>query len=172
VRAGFLSETFPESPFLLIFRDPVANVEGFRRKWRTFRDDPLEESTRFWADVHERFLERTAAVAERVMVIEYESLVSDYEAALGRLAAALGLAMAERARPVEARAEGHGRGLRGVEDGRIRVVDDANARAYQTLRPEEVERIRAELAPLHGRLQERARESGLARAGRAGGAAR
>ena len=34
VRARLLLEAFPSAHFLLIFRDPVANVEGFRRKWQ------------------------------------------------------------------------------------------------------------------------------------------
>jgi hypothetical protein len=174
VRAGFLAEAFPESSFVLIFRDPVSNVEGLRRKWQTFRDVSLAECVRFWAAVHERFLEQAAAFPERVVCVEYEALVADYEASLTRLAEVLGVPMAERVRPVEARAEGHGRGLRGVSDGQIHVVPEANAASYERLgasldaapdslrRAEALDGIRRELAPLHERLRELARASGVA----------
>lgn len=162
VRAAFLEAAFPGRPFLLIFRDPVANVEGFRRKWLTFRHAALDESVRFWAAVHERFLEQSAPFADRVVTLEYEALVADYEGSIERLARVLGVPLSDRERPVEARAEGQGRGLRGVESGRIRVLRDANARSYATLAEAEIDRIREALSPLHARLRERARASGFA----------
>lgn len=162
VRAAFLESAFPGSPFVLIFRDPVANVEGFRRKWLTFRNDTLEESVRFWAAVHERFLEVSAPFADRVVTVEYEALVADYEGSIERLSRTLGVPAVERPRPVEARAEGRGRGLRGVASGRIRVLRDANERSYETLEADEIERIRELLTPVHARLRERARASGFA----------
>ncbi len=168
VRAAFLARAFPESPFLLIFRDPVANVEGFRRKWPVFGADPLDESIRFWAGVHEAFLEQSASFPERVVCIEYEALVADYEPMLASLSERLDVDLARTVRPVDARAEGKGRGLRGVEAGRIRVVRDANARSYETLSEAEVDRIREMLSPLHERLRERAARSGFAHEAAAG----
>lgn len=162
VRAAFLAELFPTSPFVLIFRDPVANVEGFRRKWRTFAQAPLEDSVRFWERIHARFLEQAEAFPERVTTVEYEALVAGYEVAIARLSERLGVPLAARQRPVEARAEGQGKGLRGVEGGRIRIVRDANEGSYATLDPGEIAHIREVLGPLYQRLRERARASGFA----------
>jgi len=162
VRAAFLHEAFPDGRFVLIFRDPVANVEGFRRKWVTFRKDTLDESIRFYAGIHERFLEQAEHFPEQCLAVEYEALVDDYDETLGRLAARLGLEAAAAPRPVSARAVGHGRGLRGVEAGRIRVVRDANQRAYATLDEADVARIRERLGPLHARLRSAAAASGFA----------
>ena len=62
----------------------------------------------------------------------------------------------EAERPVAGRDAGNGRGLRGVEGGRIKVVRDANARSYASLGASDIARIRETLAPLHARLRARA----------------
>ena len=36
----------------LVFRDPVATIEGFRRKWKTFGREPLDENIRFFARLY------------------------------------------------------------------------------------------------------------------------
>lgn len=165
VRARFLADAFPDAHFVLIFRDPVANVEGFRRKWITFGNDRLEESVRFWAAIHESFLEQAKSFPDRWISVEYEALVERYEEVLAGLAASLGIEAAERTHPVAARYVGKVRGLRGVEDGRITVLRDSNARSYATLEEDDIARIREALGPLHARLRGRAAASGFALAG-------
>jgi len=96
------------------------------------------------------------------VTVEYEALVADYEDVLVRLAAVLNIELSAHARPVAARDVGHGRGLRGVEKGRIRVVRDANARSYATLAEADIARIREVLDPLHGKLRAMAARSGFA----------
>ena len=162
VRASFLAEAFPDAHFVLIFRDPVVNIEGFRRKWLTFGNDRFEESLRFWAAIHERFLEQAESFPDRCITVEYEALVERYEEVLAALAARLGVEESVRQRPVTARDVGHGRGLRGVEGGRIKVVRDASARSYASLEDDEIDRIRETLGPLHARLRAAAAASGLA----------
>ncbi len=162
VRASFLAEAFPDAHFVLIFRDPVVNIEGFRRKWLTFGNDRLEESLRFWAAIHERFLEQAESFPDRCISLEYEALVERYEEVLAGLAARLGVEPSARQRPVAARDVGDGRGLRGVEGGRIKIVGDASARAYARLEEQEIDRIRERLGPLHERLRASAAASGLA----------
>ncbi|MFP6628527.1 MAG: sulfotransferase [Myxococcota bacterium] len=162
VRASFLAEAFPDAHFVLIFRDPVVNIEGFRRKWLTFGNDRFEESLRFWAAIHERFLEQAESFPDRCISLEYEALVERYEDVLAGLAARLGVEASVRQRPVTARDVGSGRGLRGVEGGRIKVVHDASARSYSSLEDDEIARIRETLGPLHARLRAAAAASGLA----------
>ncbi|UCE87505.1 MAG: sulfotransferase, partial [Deltaproteobacteria bacterium] len=98
LRAGFLHRCFPDGRFLLVFRDPVTNVEGLRRKWPTFAHDPLAESIRFYAEIHERFLRETEAFPDRVIAVEYESLVEHHEETLLAIGRRLGLAPARRQR--------------------------------------------------------------------------
>ena len=162
VRASFLAEAFPDAHFVLIFRDPVVNIEGFRRKWLTFGNDRFEESLRFWAAIHERFLEQAESFPDRCISLEYEALVERYEEVLAGLAARLGVEASVRQRPVTARDVGSGRGRRGVEGGRIKVVHDASARSYSSLEDDEIARIRETLGPLHARLRAAAATSGLA----------
>ncbi len=165
VRARFLADAFPDASFVLIFRDPVVNIEGFRRKWLTFGNDRLEESVRFWAAIHESFLEQAKSFPDRWISVEYEALVERYEEVLAGVAARLGIEGIERTRPVAARDVGKGRGLRGVEGGRINVVRDANARSYAILEGDDIAQIRESLGPLHARLRASAAESGFALAG-------
>jgi len=156
VRAGFLARCFPDGRFVVVFRDPAANVEGFRRKWATFAHDSLDEGVRFYAEIHERFLEESAAFPERTLWVEYEQLVSDYDVLLEALARRLGLRSAARARRLPRRANVPGQGIRNVLRGRIGVVPDANARARDRLGADELSRIRDALGSLHARMRERA----------------
>jgi Sulfotransferase family len=156
VRAGLLTRCFPDAQHVLIFRDPVANLEGWRRKWRAFGDDSLDECMRLYVDMHDRFLKETAELPDRVSFVCYEDLVEDPETTLDDLGAALGLvrrAGSVRLHGLAERDNVEGKGLRNVHGNRIGVVRDANARAYSRLSLEEVERIQLELEPLHERLQ-------------------
>jgi hypothetical protein len=156
VRAGLLARAFPEGRFVVVFRDPVANVEGFRRKWRSFGDDDLDECIRFWAVIHEGFLQQARDFADRVTWIEYEALVDGYDALLDALGRRLELAPAARSRRLEPRANVPGQGIRNVSGGRIGLVTDANRRAYGGLSEPETARIRSRLGALHAELRARA----------------
>lgn len=153
LRAGFLARCFPDASFVLVFRDPVANVEGLRRKWSTFANDSLAESIRFYTEIHERFLRGVEACSERVVAVEYETLVEHYDATTARIGERLGLAPATKRRGLWPVANVEGEGIRNVRGNRIRVVKDANQRAYERLGQEPVDEIRTALGPLHERLR-------------------
>jgi hypothetical protein len=154
VRAPLLARAFPDAHFVLVFRDPVVNVEGFRRKWPTFGRDPLEASIAFYAAIHEAFLAAAPALGPRVIAVEYEALVADYEAQLARVARRIGLAPATRPRALPERGNYRGQGIRNVANGQIQLVTDANQAAYRGIAPDEAAAIRARLGPLHARLRE------------------
>ncbi len=157
VRAGFLAECFPDAPFLLVFRDPVVNVEGFRRKWPTFGDDSLAASIRFYLDIHERFLEIAETLDERLAVVEYECLVQRFDETVERLGQRFGLSVAKQQRKLRSRANSPGKGLRNVKSNRIEVVRDASEAAYSRLEAEASQAIREGLTPIYQRLKEIAR---------------
>lgn len=161
VRAAFLRRCYPDAHFVLVFRDPVASVEGFRRKWRTFARAPLTDAIHFYRFVYERFLEASRDFPERVVAASYEELVAATDAALERLAAPLELRPSPAARELESRPNREGRGLRNVADGRIGIVDDANRRAYARLADAEVDTIRDALGGLYERLQALPRPAGV-----------
>ena len=153
LRAPLLARAFPDAHFVLVFRDPVVNVEGFRRKWPTFGRDALDASIAFYADTHEAFLAAAAALGSRVTYVEYEALVADYDAQLARIARRVGLAPAPRPRALAERGNHPGQGIRNVTGGEIHLVTDANETSYRAMAPGDVARIRARLAPLHARLR-------------------
>ncbi len=153
VRAAFLARCFPDAFFIFVFRDPVANIEGFRRKWPTFAADSLDECMRFYLAIHQRFLEEMEPFRERVYTIEYESFVRRPEAVLDALAARIGLTQRQRPMRLPYRPNVPGKGIRNVRGTRIVVVQDATEQAYRSVSSEFVARIRARLGSLHERLR-------------------
>jgi hypothetical protein len=153
LRAEFLARCFPEARFVLIYRDPVANIEGLRRKWKTFGSASLGECIRFYSDVHERFLAALPSFPERVLAVEYEKLVDRYDETLSRIGERFELEAARRRLRLPTRPNLEGMGVRNVRGSRIGVVKDATRRAVDRLDPADAERIRAALGPLHARLR-------------------
>jgi hypothetical protein len=156
VRAEFLARCFPEGRFLLVFRDPLVNVEGFRRKWTTFGRDSLAENLRFYREIHQRFLDASSRFADRLLTVEYETLVEHHDTLLDAVGRAWDLPSASRRRRLASRANVPGMGARNVRGGRIEVVRDANAGSYQRVEPGLADEVRAALAPLHERLRKSA----------------
>ena len=152
LRAGFLARCFGDAHFVLIFRDPVTNIEGFRRKWPTFGRDTLQASIQFYAETHERFLEAGRAFGDRITAVEYGDLVRANDAVLGALGARLELAPAAGPRRLRSRGNLEGRGIRNVKNSRIGIVQDADARAYDRMDAAAIEEVRSALAPLYDRM--------------------
>lgn len=154
LRAAFLHRCFPESPFVLIFRDAASNVEGLRRKWRPFRDRPLTETIDFYAAIHQRFLEAAESFPGLVHAVHYETLVEQPDTVLSELGRRLGLRGAARKRRLHSSPNVEGRGIRNVRGSEIGYVTDATRRAHERLGPGELEEIRHALGPLEKRLRE------------------
>jgi hypothetical protein len=154
VRAGFLARCFPDAPFLLLFRDPVANVEGFVRKWPVFGRDGLARSIAFYGSIHEAFLRFAEAEPKRVLAVEYEDFVENHDATLERVARWVGLEPARERRWLGRVPNVEGLGVRNLQGDQVVIVRDANASAYRRLAAEQVDAIRARLGPLHARMQD------------------
>lgn len=153
-RADLLADAFPSGRFVFVFRDPVSNVEGFRRKWAIFRNEPLARSIEFYRDVHEAFLDWAEARGVELLAVEYERLVEVPEAVLGLLGEALSLREATRTRKLEDKGNAPGeRGIRNVSGSRVGVVKEATKKSYENMNAADVEVIRRELGPLHERMQ-------------------
>jgi hypothetical protein len=152
VRAEFLAQCFPNARFLLVCRDPVANVEGWRRKWSLFGNDSLEECIRFYAEMHETFLRFAKRGEERFAGVSYEEFVENPDEKLSAIAARFQLERARRRRRLARVPNVAGMGIRNVRNGEIGVVTDANQCAYERLGPEQAEAISSALGELHSRL--------------------
>jgi hypothetical protein len=129
-------------------------VEGFRRKWARFRSEPLEESIRFYREIHERFLSDASALGDRVAIVRYETLLQAYEETLEALRQRLGLQPARQRRRLRARANVEGVGLRNVQGGSIGIVHSANQRAHARLDAETRETLNRALGSLHERMRD------------------
>ena len=155
VRAAFLRRCFPGARFLLIFREPVANVEGYRRKWPTFGNDRLDACMDFHEWIHEEFLCQVEPFAADVATVEYEAFVEQPDEHLERLGEWLGLTRAGRGRRLKSVPNVEGQGIRNVSGRHIGVVKDATVRAQERMPAGESERVRERLAPLYARLKAR-----------------
>lgn len=155
VRVPFLLECFPDARVVLVFRDPVATIEGFRRKWPLFGHDSLDESIRFQAALNQRFLEDTIGLEGVVTTVAYEMLTKRYDDILDALGDRLGLEPARRARRLETRVNVEGQGIRNVRRSQIHLDTKANQKSYQRLSREEIEYIWEALGGLHRELEAR-----------------
>ena len=148
LRAPVLHQAFPDADFVLIYRDPVVNLEGFRRKWDLFRRADLGPLVDFYATIHREFLGFRNAHPERTTVVRYEDLVTGGEARWDELARRLGLV--RTARELRLRAPRHL-----VEDDRSdrSIMETARQRATEHVSSDERRRIERELAGLLRRLE-------------------
>ena len=156
VRVPGLRQAFPNSRFVLVFRDPAANLEGLRRKWPvTFGAAALEDLCAFYEETHRRFLRDTAPLGADLLGVSLEDLTSRTEEVLTAIAAACG--MLPRASPlaVDPQTTRSGKGLRAVSDGQIRIDPHPDSEARARLSPAEAQVIDARLAPLHRELTQR-----------------
>ena len=154
VRASFLASCFPDAKFVLLFRDPVANIEGFRRKWPIFGQSPLDTNIQFYRRIHEAFLEQAEDFQDRVTVVSYEQLVNQHQETLGILRKSLRLNFVSERRALLERPNRPGQGIRNVFRNEIRLIHNANATAYLGLSENEIEQIRSELGPLHQQMRD------------------
>lgn len=153
-RAVFLAACFADARFLLVLRDPVANIEGFRRKWPTFGREPLTESIRFYDSVHQRFLDFAEAHRPSVAVVSYDALVRDRDAVLDGVGSWIGLTPARRPNPVAVKVNDTGKGLLGHDRSSIRTLLDRDVQARARVPEHERELIDVSLRPLLERLSE------------------
>ena len=151
-RSAFLLRCFSEAPMLVIFRDPVANIEGFRRKWPTFGNDSLVENISFYRTIHEAFLETRARNPGRTLLLSYEALTMDPDATFDLVRESVGLVPVEEAAGIEFRANEIGQGVRNVGSDGIQIVANANEKALAAVPPEEASSISTALGDLHTRM--------------------
>jgi hypothetical protein len=142
LRADFLARCFPNAAWLLLYRDPVATVEGFRRKWKTFGRESVEANARFWVDVYESGLRQLDALGRDVSVVEYGSLAERTDDVLEDLGEHLRLARARRLRRLRSRVDVEGLGIRNVSNNRIGVVRAADAKAVARVPADDARVIR------------------------------
>ena len=151
-RLEFLNECFPGASMLVVFRDPRATIEGFRRKWPTFGRDDLSESIRFYRDLHQRFLDARTSWQGPLLLLSYESLVARPDATFSIVQKLLDLSAATTGRRLKAQPNVVGQGIRNVDRGSIKIVSDANRHAIDRLPPREAEEIQNQLGGLHASL--------------------
>jgi len=159
LRADFLAECFPTAPFIVIFRDPAANIEGFRRKWPLCRHASLEANIDFYEWLHARILASSAEQSGRVHWVEYERLVANPIECVAELATIVGAPRRDRPRGVSYVADRLGRGLRAESRGSVTLIEATSLEARARLELSERQLIDNRLGRLRIELLERAESS-------------
>lgn len=153
VRTPRLKAAFPSSKVLLIFRNPVTNIEGLRRKWPdVFGQADLNEVCDFWQSVHEIFLQDTKDFRLDVMGVSYERLTRYTKEVLDRLARFCKLQPRKRALEYPSKPDLPGKGLRNVVNGQIEIVRESIPPDMWCLSEAECIHINERLMGLHDKL--------------------
>lgn len=124
MRAAKMAEAFTDGYFVFVFRDPVDQIEGLRRKWTLFRDAEISDLCLFVKDCHDTFLTDSAAFPDRRAIISYEDFLVHHDQMLDWIRHDAGLITRrkERKRGLRNRPNVPGKGLRNVVNGKI-VID-------------------------------------------------
>lgn len=129
-----LKHLFPRAKLILYYRDPVANLEGLRRKWALFRDAELEALADFWSACQLRCIEQLETLpCEEVMCLKYEEVVQDPADCVERVRRFLNVASRPQPKLLQDRPNVPGKALRNVASGLIRVEQDADTQSRQRL---------------------------------------
>ena len=148
VRAEFLQQCFPDSLFILLLRDPVACIEGMRRKWPLFGNAPLHKAIDFYEDIHTKFLESADNNKINAILVEYKELVCNSDSTLNYICKHGKLILGETESYYEERPNRQGQGVRNVTNGKVKVVHDADSKAYAKMTDEDIDMIKNRLDPL------------------------
>jgi hypothetical protein len=148
VRSEFLHQCFPDSLFILLVRDPVACIEGMRRKWPLFGNAPIEKAIDFYEDIHTKFLEVAEKTKLNAVYVGYNQLVRDSDMTLSTICKYGNLQPGVTDSFYEERPNRQGQGVRNVADGKLKIVQDADQKAYARLNHAEINKVKSRLDPL------------------------
>jgi hypothetical protein len=155
VRSARLKAAFPDSKFVIVYRDCVESVEGLRRKWPdVFGRAKLEEVCHFWETLHRVFLREVKFFRGYVFGISFNEFVSIPGDMLSSLAVNIGLEIRDTLIPFSDRQNLPGKGLRNVTDGQIVVAEDKGQIGDFVLTEAECEYIRKRLGPISDELRQ------------------
>lgn len=151
-RSSLLKQAFPDSRFIVIFRDPIANVEGLRRKWRLFREADLSDSIHLYRELHSRFLRDADSFADSVIYLDYDEFVGAPEKLYTYVEEEWGLTPRERPGKIRKPSARKG-GLREVTQGNVTLDQTASQRSRDSVSAEDAAKIDKELAPICGQMK-------------------
>ena len=152
LRASRLKAIFPKSKFILVFRDPKANIEGLLRKWPLFRNSDLMDIIQFWKKMHLVFIESHSEFNKDVMGISYERFVTDYDNLLYQMASKSELTPRKGIKKFQDIKNDPHTNIRNIKDGKILLVTNANEEALKRLDEQTIKIIDRELMDFYKRL--------------------
>lgn len=144
-RATILNRVFPEAKFVLVVRDPVANIEGWRRKWPLFAETSFSELCDAWELLFREFLRDTRDFSDQVYIVSFENLISNTDEFMERISKFLGLRRREAVNEYQDISNNPGKGLRNVDGGMIKIDKTSNQQAYDRLNESEITMIKERL---------------------------
>ena len=159
VRAKRFRAVFPQSKFILIFRDPLYNIEGLRRKWRLFQEADIEELCDFYESIHKAFIEDIKSFSHDVKIISLEQLIQDTDHILQEVASFCNLQVRKQPKTYDDKPDNPGKGYRNVINGKLSVSKDHLQTDNFFLTEEESNYVRNRLNPIYKKLLELSNDS-------------
>jgi hypothetical protein len=152
LRSAPLAQAFPSARFILIVRNPITTIEGFRRKWALFQTASIRDLSEFWVSMHASFLNDSSPFASQVFTIDFSELVAEAGGRFEELAAWVGLQKRSAKLRYQDEANKPGRGLRNVVGGEVRLDQKAEADSLARISPEEQQQIKELTWPTYEKI--------------------
>lgn len=153
VRTKYLKSAFPQSKFILVFRNPVDSIEGLRRKWSVFRCAKLEELCDFWESLHKIFLEETQDFQSEVTILCYQDIINNTDKVMNSIAKIYDLTKRNILKSYPEQNNIPKKGLRNVIDGKIVIDKSSISKLDFALTQEECDFIYQRLFPMYKELK-------------------
>lgn len=118
--------SYEKSYMLVIFSNPILNIEGLKRKWRLFSNSSINDLCDFWNVVYQSALDFYPK--KRIIFIEYETFLTKTENIILTLQEILNLKRRKKIKKLQDNNHKSVKGLRGVKEGVIKLDKKVNSR--------------------------------------------
>lgn len=146
---------FEDFRVVVLFRDPVATIEGLMRKWELYRKAPVEELAHYWNDSYKNVLETLEHSSPSMVVVDHRDLLTRTVDVVDHIASHCGLE--RRTEPLHLgdrpQAGVKTKGLTGIKDGKIEIDQARLNAAPSLLTGDDIEIVSQLTETIYKRLQ-------------------
>lgn len=121
INAELMKRAFPNSKFVIIFRNPLENIEGLQRKWNEFKCTNIKHLSRYWINCYNRFIkfEESSLNKNDFIYIDYDKLIGHPNQVINEIQSLYKFEKRDNKKYYENKENNPGKGLRNVFNGEI-----------------------------------------------------
>tara|TARA_Y100000782_G_C10184934_1_gene265895 strand:- start:453 stop:1322 length:870 start_codon:yes stop_codon:yes gene_type:complete len=140
-RAEHFHKSFNNVEYLVIFRDPVENIEGFMRKWPLFSQSGHIEMAKFWNDIFSSFLNFYEVYNPKVFFVNLDQIKDDEKEFIDKVGMFFSLEKREIIKKYQNKSNKSGMALRNVKNGEIQISKKREKKALKVFTEKQLEEI-------------------------------